>query len=340
MSANQKVPGSTFSTQCNHYLLTMSTDEVITFCNNNFSNKFLPDNFSDISFSGMISEKDVHPFRQAFETCLSSPGTCVYGSSRLVNLNEEHHYIKWEMVAESKLNTETAIYLVGHDLHETLARENEMERSRKTLKAIFDSTDTVKFFVAPDFHIQFFNRKAYENGKELHGKNMKVGDNILDYARDTENNVDKTFLEDFNTAIKGETVISESEIEYGTGSKFWFRTEYYPVRENGELIGISVTVSDITERKKHEENIRLQNEKLRRIAFIQSHQVRQPLSNILGILSFINLNGLSDDDKYLMKILSLSANQLDQVVRNIVIEAQQIELEKEYIDTTYNTYKI
>ena len=250
----------------------------------------------------------------------------------LKNELDEPHHIKWEMVAEVQKHQEINVYLVGHDLVENISKEGEKDLSRKILKAIFDSTDNVKFFIAPDYKIQFFNKKAFENGLNLHGKRMQIGDNILDYAKDTENNVDQKFQRDFNKALSGETVVIEDEIIYKRDKSRWFRTEYYPVYEDGNLIGVSVTVSDITERTNYEENIRLQNEKLRKIAFIQSHQVRQPLSNILGILSFINTDGMSDDDKYLMKILNLSAKQLDDVVRNIVIEAQQIELYSEFFE--------
>ncbi|MCY7420875.1 MAG: PAS domain-containing protein, partial [Chitinophagaceae bacterium] len=224
------------------------------------------------------------------------------------------------------------VYLVGHDLHKNLHGDSGVDLSLKILKAIFDSIDAVKFFISPNFRIQFFNNPAFEKCLKLHGKRMKIGDNILEYVRDTENKIDQDFLIDFDKAVKGETVVSEKEIKYKHDKSKCFRTKYYPVYEEGNLIGVSVTVSDVTERTRYEDNIRLQNEKLRKIAFIQSHQVRQPLSNILGILSLVNTDGMSEDDKYLMKILNLSAQQLDQVVRKIVIEAQQLELYSEFFE--------
>lgn len=340
MSGNQAVYGNDVHKECSHYFLTMSSDESITFCNTNFSGRFLADPSNTISFSGIVSEADLLPFREAFNTCISTPGTCVNGTSKFINQHNETHHVKWEMVAEAKPGTDHTIYLVGYDCYETHGSENEIERSRRILKAIFDSTSNVKFFVSPDFRIQFFNKKAYENGIALHGTKMKVGDNILDYARDTENNIDQAFLTDFDRAINGERVVRESKIKYKTNKELWFRSEYNPVYENNQLVGVSVTVLDITEQKTYEESISLQNEKLHKIAFIQSHQVRQPLSNILGILSFFNTDGLSDDDKYLIKLLELSSKQLDSVIRQIVMEAQLIEHEKEVFDNTFKLHKI
>ena len=331
MTNKQEVLHKNHSSTCNHYLVTMNADETITFCNSRFSNKFYKQ-LSTSTISSLLHADHVHSFKHHFNFCITSPGTCVQGTSMLINQFDEPHYIKWEMVAEIQGSNGVSVYLVGHDLHEQPHRESEIELSRKILKAIFDSTDNVKFFIAPNLRIQFFNKTAFENGLKLHGRRMQIGDHILDYVRDTENKIDQIFQLDFEKALNGETVERETEIKYKNDQSKWFRSEYYPVYESGILIGVSVTVSDLTVRKNYEQSIRIQNDKLRKIAFIQSHQVRQPLSNILGILSFIKTEGMSDDDKYLMKILNMSAQQLDKVVRNIVIEAQQIELYSEFYD--------
>lgn len=331
MTNKQEVPFNNHYAACNHYLVTMNANENIIFCNTNFSNKFVGDATTS-NISSILHQEDIHSFRQHFQSCLALPGQCLQGTSLLINQHDQPHHIKWEMVAEQKDSKEMSVYLVGHDLHENPRRENETELSRKILKAIFDSTDNVKFFISPAFKIQFFNKPAFDNGLKLHGKRMQIGDNILDYVRDVENKIDHEFQSDFDKALRGETIVRETEIKYKTDKSHWFRSEYYPVYEDGILIGVSISVSDLTERKKYEQEIGVQNEKLRKIAFIQSHQVRQPLANILGILSLINTAGMSDDDKYLVKLLNMSSQQLDNVVRNIVIEAQQIELYSDFFN--------
>ncbi len=329
MTNGEDVPYNSHYASCNHYLVTMNANENIIFCNTNFSNKFA-DDATTSNISSIVHQEHIQSFRQHFQSCLALPGQCLQGTSMLINQHDQPHHIKWEMVAERKDSKELNVYLVGHDLHENPSRDNDMELSRKILKAIFDSTDNVKFFISPTFKIQFFNKPAFDNGLKRHGKRMQIGDNILDYVRDIENKIDHDFQLDFDKALRGETILRETEMKYKSDKSHWFRTEYYPVYEDEILIGVSVTVSDLTERKKYEKEIEVQNEKLRKIAFIQSHQVRQPLANILGILSLINTSGMSDDDKYLMKLLHMSSQQLDKVVRNIVMEAQQIELYSEY----------
>ncbi len=311
-----------------NYLVTLNLQEHITFCNLNFSNRFLEEHLPAAPISNLISSCDLHNFREDLSMAMQKPGTSVYRTLQFNRFNQVHH-IKWEMVAEVRTGSDINIYLVGHDVTEPTI-EPGTEQSLKILKSIFDSSDNVIFFISPGYQIRFFNKKAYDNGKLIHGKKMKIGDSILEFFKDVDSNSDKVFLEDFEKALEGELVTREAEIRYKADKIFWFRTEYYPVYENDRLIGVTINVSDITTRNQYEENIRVQNEKLRKIAFIQSHQVRQPLSNILGILSLLNTEGISEDDQYLVKILNLSAKQLDSVIRNIVSEAQQIELYNDY----------
>ena len=61
------------------------------------------------------------------------------------------------------------------------------------------------------------------------------------------------------------------------------------------------------------------NEKLREIAFIQSHVVRAPLARLIGILHVIQDMDISNEEKesYFVFLLE-SAKELDIVIKNIV----------------------
>lgn len=71
--------------------------------------------------------------------------------------------------------------------------------------------------------------------------------------------------------------------------------------------------------------IEIQNEKLKNIAWTQSHIVRAPLARMLGIMNVIENNEESIDDiLLLLKHLRDSANEMDSVVKKIVDEAQHL----------------
>lgn len=77
-------------------------------------------------------------------------------------------------------------------------------------------------------------------------------------------------------------------------------------------------------RKKYISQIEIQNEKLKNIAWTQSHLVRGPLSRILGIINLIeNQKSKISDMPLLLEKLKISSNELDDVIRKIVNESQE-----------------
>lgn len=102
--------------------------------------------------------------------------------------------------------------------------------------------------------------------------------------------------------------------------------------EKGKPIRMVGAMNDITERKNFETSrnnyvrqIEIQNEKLKNIAWTQSHIVRAPLARMLGIMNVIEDNNESLDDTLMwLKHLRDSANELDEIVKNMVNEAQHL----------------
>jgi PAS domain S-box-containing protein len=89
-----------------------------------------------------------------------------------------------------------------------------------------------------------------------------------------------------------------------------------------------VLINDITSKLKYLEAIEAQNEKLRDIAWIQSHILRAPLSRMMGLIELIkneNLN-LEETREFLSHILN-SANELDEIIKEVVDKAQQISIQ-------------
>jgi response regulator of citrate/malate metabolism len=76
--------------------------------------------------------------------------------------------------------------------------------------------------------------------------------------------------------------------------------------------------------------IQTQNEKLKNIAWTQSHVVRAPLSRIMGIVNFIESDEQQPDDlSFWLEQLKNSANEMDAIVQKITSEAQAIQLKKD-----------
>lgn len=78
---------------------------------------------------------------------------------------------------------------------------------------------------------------------------------------------------------------------------------------------------DITERKKAEQKINRHNLKIKELAFLQSHEVRRPLANILGLIQLIHSdekNFAEDDLMRLLDYIKTSAFELDDIIKKVI----------------------
>jgi len=104
-------------------------------------------------------------------------------------------------------------------------------------------------------------------------------------------------------------------------------------KKNGDLIQVDIQsntmlfkgkaakiilANDITERLNYINAVETQNEKLREISWIQSHLVRAPVARILGLAQLIgDIKDNSDEREKMLRYLLLSANELDDIIKNI-----------------------
>ena len=79
--------------------------------------------------------------------------------------------------------------------------------------------------------------------------------------------------------------------------------------------------NDVSETLKYINTIETQNEKLKGIAWTQSHLVRAPLARILGIINLIEMDAVNGDElQFFLKQLRVSSNELDDIIKKIVLE--------------------
>ncbi len=89
-----------------------------------------------------------------------------------------------------------------------------------------------------------------------------------------------------------------------------------------------VQSNDISETLKHINTIEVQNATLRDIAWAQSHEVRAPLSRILGIINLLQEQQESFDEiSFWLEQLKSSTNEMDDIVKKIVDQTNNFEQE-------------
>jgi DNA-binding NtrC family response regulator len=92
-------------------------------------------------------------------------------------------------------------------------------------------------------------------------------------------------------------------------------------------------VGEKLEKHVADERLRLQNEKLFEIAFLQSHQVRRPVANLIGIGDLFNYKDPCDPMNIeLMERMKTCVKELDEVIAEIVQKTEGIKDIQHYWD--------
>jgi PAS domain S-box-containing protein len=97
--------------------------------------------------------------------------------------------------------------------------------------------------------------------------------------------------------------------------------------ENKE--SVIVLAVDVTERLRYVQAIEQQNQRLKEIAWFQSHIVRAPLARMMGMISLIRDDVFTMEEKieFLAPVLD-SARELDQIINGIVDKTDSLNLQE------------
>ena len=123
--------------------------------------------------------------------------------------------------------------------------------------------------------------------------------------------------------------ISQPDIEYriicpDSKIKYLYLRSELVKNIQGVPVKCEGVIQDITERRNFIKAIQDQNLKLRDIAWIQSHVVRAPLTRLMGLVSLLkNPSNLEMNQIELLDQVSKSANEVDQIIREIVKNTEQ-----------------
>jgi PAS domain S-box-containing protein len=125
--------------------------------------------------------------------------------------------------------------------------ERAFKRSEANLKAIFDNSSQSFVLIDREHKIQAFNKLANKRAELVYKRQLQEGDSIYNFVADFDV---ADFDRDFDSALSGNSVKLEREISSSSGEKHWFEFDYSPVFEEGEIIGVCLSVLSITDRKK------------------------------------------------------------------------------------------
>jgi PAS domain S-box-containing protein len=210
-----------------------------------------------------------------------------------------------------------AVSMVEFELSLGILKEQyfEAKNSENKLRSFFESSKSSHLLIGRNLEVITYNKTFYDIATHLFGKGVTAGNASTDYIYPVY--IDD-FIKNVQTALGGETVSHERVVEFKGIDPRWFKISYNPTYDaDGKIFGVSFNSTDITKRKQNEEKILKQNEALREIAYLQSHELRKPVASILGLMHLLKLES-SDPDSDVLRMMEKAVAELDQTIHQIV----------------------
>jgi len=127
-------------------------------------------------------------------------------------------------------------------------------------------------------------------------------------------------------AILGEK-LSHTYCHTYPGPPSHYRINYFPDIIGGDVRGCVVQIDDITDLYHENEAISIKNNQieeliksntdLKQFSFITSHNLRAPLSNIIGLLAYLETDTLDPGNQEIMSMISSAAEKLSETIRDL-----------------------
>ena len=260
---------------------------------------------------------------EVLRICKDSPVVVLTGYADLTLARESLELGVYDFLIKDEMNPS----LLQKSIDFSLSRKNfrsQLEAERENYKALFNLSPQPMWLIHPEnFKILDVNEATIEKYGYSFDECLSL--TLMDLHPEGEReplheklliNSDRKIKNQFTQLKKnGEQIkveLSVKKMEFNSGQK-----------------GIIVQSTDITTIINHLKTIEKQNVKLKNIAWTQSHEVRAPLSRILGIINLIETQKDHPGDlQFLLNQLRVSSDEMDAIVRKITEEAQFIQENK------------
>lgn len=110
-----------------------------------------------------------------------------------------------------------------------------------------------------------------------------------------------------------------------------------PVRMNDKTIGIFGVYVDITERKKVEEELKVRNTELDNFVYKVSHDLRAPLSSILGLVNLAKMPNNDDNLHEYIDLIGRKVEQLDHFINDVLSHSKNLKMDVKVAKVNFNT---
>ncbi len=274
------------------------------------------------SYELLYAEIDKHLVRKELQDIFG--GALTQWESKLITSNDK---IIWSDNKASLLYDDkgrvSGYIRVCKDI--TLSRKYG-EKQKETvamLNSIFNTVDQGIILLEPQGRIKAFNFTANRQSIQLMGREIQENTPFIDYVL---SDMQTIWSEQFNRARSGEQVHDELVYRFRPGAEFWFGMSFSPVTdENDNVLGVCVSMIDITERKKADDRFKSQfieiennNKELDKLIKVLSHDLRAPMNSVNGLIALAREEKNPAEFSNYLNMMEKSVKKLESFTNDMI----------------------
>jgi PAS domain S-box-containing protein len=212
----------------------------------------------------------------------------------------------------------------GKDINPTATGRVEVLESRLAettviLQSMMEShKDVLIFSIDRDYRYLSFNKAFKKATFGAYGTEVSTMGSLLESITRVEDREKVKF--NCDRALAGESHLTIEE--YGEVKRYYFETRYNPLYNNkGEIIGVTVLSSNVTDRKVSEKKIQDLNKELEAFTYSVAHDLRAPLRIMGGYSQVLKEDyegSLDEEGKRLLNVIASNCKSMGQLIDHLL----------------------
>jgi len=274
------------------------------------------------SLFNLVHPNDLADFAEKRKDLLKKPGASFIFETRFRHF--DGRWIWCEGSATNMLEESGVQAIVSNfrDISEKKRAEKQAEFDKNNTSALINNTDDLMWSVDTEMNLITSNRAFDYLMKRIYGKILAKGESILrpELLKEDERRRYETL---YLKALSGKTFRQNLRLTLPNGN--WSEISFSPIAKGKDVVGVACHARDMTQRIKTELALERQNKaltktnfELDRFVYSVSHDLRSPLTSILGLLSFIEEESNETDTLEHASMIRSGINRLDGFIKNIL----------------------
>ena len=277
-----------------------------------------------------LIEKNTRDQEESTKRILETIGKLTWkGRFDELDVNLDEHEPSYEILNAFKFLQQDVIEIIKDykDLNKNLElkvaeRIVDFIDKESNLRAILDNSDRVTWLMNNRYELIDFNLAFLNEIKRRYKKTPKINQNVLEILN--EGKEQELWEQRFKTSLRGKAGIYLDQDNFD-GQERVLEIKMFPIQEIGKIKGVSVFIEDITEIKDSQFKLIEKNRDLEKVnseldSFVYrvSHDLRAPLTSILGLISLMKIETNQEKFTEYIALQEKSINKLDLFIKEII----------------------